>query len=97
VAGAHYAMSLDAPVTSADTDDPGCLVDTVGGADGGFALVDMTASLDAAIACLPYQERRALALRLQGGRKQTRLPRRRAAPRCRSPGCCAAPWRVCAK
>jgi RNA polymerase sigma-B factor len=72
-AGAHYAMSLDAPVTSADTEDPGCLVDTIGGEDGGFALVEMTASLAEAITRLPYQERQALTLRLQGGLKQTEI------------------------
>ena len=68
---AHYAASLDAPVTAADTDDVDSLGDTIGHDDERYGLVESTASLSAAIARLPYLERRALSLRLQGDMKQT--------------------------
>ena len=38
-----------------------------------LALVEVTASLAEAIARLPYQERQALTLRLQGGLRQTQI------------------------
>jgi RNA polymerase sigma-B factor len=70
---AHYAMSLDAPLTAAEPDDPDCLIDTVGRDDDGYALTEATMSLVSAIARLPYCERRALALRLERDLKQTEI------------------------
>jgi RNA polymerase sigma-B factor len=70
---AHYSVSLDAPVTTADGDEPDSLGDTIGRDDDRYALVETSASLATAIARLPYLERRALALRLEGDRKQTEI------------------------
>lgn len=70
---AHYAASLDAPMTGAGPDDPDSLMDTIGREDDGFGLVEATASLAGAIARLPYCERRALSLRLAGNLKQSEI------------------------
>lgn len=70
---AHYTTSLDAPVTSADAEEPGSLLDTMGGDDDGFALVETTASFATAIARLPHHERRALTLRLGRDLKQSEI------------------------
>jgi RNA polymerase sigma-B factor len=67
---AHYAMSLDAPLTSTEPDEPDSLIDTIGRDDDGYALVETTASLASAIARLPHGERQALVLRLERDRKQ---------------------------
>jgi RNA polymerase sigma-B factor len=69
----HYAVSLDAPLATADVDGPDCLIDTMGREDDGYALTEATASLASAIAQLPYCERRALALRLERGLRQTEI------------------------
>lgn len=70
---AHYSVSLDAPQTTADADEPGTLGDSIGHEDDGYGLIEASASLAAAIARLPYLERRALSLRLEGGMKQTEI------------------------
>lgn len=70
---AHYAMSLDAPLTTAEPDDPDRLIDTIGGDDDGYALTETTAAVSSAIARLPYCERQPLSLRLERGLKQTEI------------------------
>ncbi len=70
---AHYSVSLDAPLTTADVDEPDTLGDTIGHDDEGYGLFEASASLAAAIARLPYLERRALSLRLEGDMKQTEI------------------------
>ena len=70
---AHFAISLDAPVATTDLEDPEPLHAHVGEVDDGYALVEMTASLAAALPRLPYLERRALALRLRDNLKQTEI------------------------
>jgi RNA polymerase sigma-B factor len=70
---AHYATSLDAPLAASDADDPTSLMDTLGREDGRYGLVDMTASLGAAIARLPYLERAALRPRLERNLKQAEI------------------------
>jgi RNA polymerase sigma-B factor len=72
---AHYATSLDAPLGTADPDDPISLLDTLGREDGRYGLVDMTAALGEAIARLPYQERAALRPRLERNLKQAEIAR----------------------
>lgn len=72
---AHYSVSLDAPVTSGD-EEPDTLGDSIGREDERYGLVETTVSLSAAVARLPYLERRALALRLHGDMKQTEIARR---------------------
>jgi RNA polymerase sigma-B factor len=71
--GAHYAMSLDAPLTSSEPEEPERLIDTMGRDDEGYALTETTASLASAIARLPHCERRALSLRLERDLKQTEI------------------------
>ncbi len=73
---AHYAMSLDAPLTPDEPDDPDRLIDTIGCDDDGYALAETAASLTAAIAGLPYCERQALTLRLTHNLKQTEIAAR---------------------
>jgi RNA polymerase sigma-B factor len=70
---AHYTMSLDAPVTQAEPDDPDRLIDTMGREDDGYALTEVTAALADAIARLPYCERQALSLRLERDLKQSEI------------------------
>ena len=70
---AHFAISLDAPVATPDTDDDEPLHAHVGDVEDGYALVEMTASLAAALPQLPYLERRALTLRLRDNLKQTEI------------------------
>lgn len=72
-ATAHFAMSLDAPLTPAEADDPNRLIDTVGCDDDGYALAEATMSLVNAVGRLPYCERRVLALRLERDLKQTEI------------------------
>jgi RNA polymerase sigma-B factor len=72
---AHYSVSLDAPVTSADSDEADALGDTLGHEDDRYALIETSASMVDAIARLPYLERRALSLRLAGDMKQTEIAR----------------------
>jgi RNA polymerase sigma-B factor len=70
---AHYAISLDAPLTSADPEGPAALIDTIGGYEQGYGLVESKMSLTSAIARLPHYERRALALRLERNLKQSEI------------------------
>ncbi len=70
---AHYSISLDAPVSNSDGEEPDALGDSIGHLDDSFALVETTVSLSAAVARLPYLERRALALRLDQDMKQTEI------------------------
>jgi RNA polymerase sigma-B factor len=67
---AHYADSLDARAQGADVDEPHALIDTVGGSDDGFGLVEARLSVAAAINRLPFQQRRALSLRIDGDMRQ---------------------------
>ena len=62
---AHYAASLDAPLASADLDEPQTLIETISHTDGGFGLAETTVSLSVAMARLPYLERTALQMRLK--------------------------------
>jgi RNA polymerase sigma-B factor len=70
---AHYSVSLDAPVTSAEAEEPDSLGDTIGHDEQGYGVVETSASFTAAMARLPYLERKALSLRLQGDTKQTEI------------------------
>jgi RNA polymerase sigma-B factor len=70
---AHYAMSLDAPLSATEPDDPARLIDTMGHDDDGYRLAEVTASLSEAIGRLPHCERRALSLRVGRGLKQTEI------------------------
>ena len=67
---AHYATSLDAPAAGAEVDEPQALLETLGGSEDGFGLSELSLSLRAAITRLPYQQRRALRLRLAGDLRQ---------------------------
>jgi RNA polymerase sigma-B factor len=71
--GAHFAISLDAPAATPETEDREPLHAYVGAVEDGYALVEMTASLAAAMPRLPYLERRALTMRLGDNLKQTEI------------------------
>jgi RNA polymerase sigma-B factor len=73
---AHYSVSLDAPLSSTDGEDPDTLGESLGDLDDSYGLVETTIALSAAVARLPYLERRALTLRLDGDMKQTEIARR---------------------
>jgi RNA polymerase sigma-B factor len=70
---AHFAASLDAPLSGDDSDEPVTLCDTIHHGEDGYELVEMTTSLTGAIKRLPYLERRALSLRLEGDIKQSEI------------------------
>ncbi|HEY2437869.1 MAG TPA: sigma-70 family RNA polymerase sigma factor [Solirubrobacteraceae bacterium] len=72
---AHYSISLDAPVANANGEEPDALGDTIGREDDTYLLVETTASISAAVARLPYMERRALSLRLHSDMKQSEIAR----------------------
>ena len=70
---AHYSVSLDAPVSAAEPDEPDTLGDNLGGVDERYGLVETTISLRSSVGRLPYLERKALTLRLERGMKQTEI------------------------
>jgi RNA polymerase sigma-B factor len=71
-AQAHYSDSLDAPI-AAGVPDAVTLGETLGGVDDGYALFETASSLSDAIRQLPYLERTALTLRMQGDLKQSEI------------------------
>jgi RNA polymerase sigma-B factor len=71
-AQAHYSDSLDAPI-SESSPEPTTLGETLGRLDDGYALVETADSLSGGIRQLPYLERTALSLRMQGDLKQTEI------------------------
>jgi len=73
-ANAHFADSLDAPLSGSDDDSLDItLLDHAGAADDGYGLSEMRASLPSAISRLPYHERRALELRMREAMTQTEI------------------------
>ena len=70
---AHYAVSLDAPLSAAEEDEPDTLGDSLGEMDESYGLVEATMSLSAAVERLPHLERKALVLRLERDLKQTEI------------------------
>ena len=72
---AHYSVSLDAPASNSDGEEPDSLGDSLGSEDDSYGLVETTVSLSVAATRLPYLERRALALRLDQDMKQTEIAR----------------------
>lgn len=72
-ATAHYAVSLDALVTTADSEQPETLGDRIGATDDRYRLIEAAAGLSAAVKHLPYVERQALALRLEHNLKQSEI------------------------
>ena len=70
---AHYSISLDAPASTSDDEEPDALVESIGRVDDRYGLVETTVALSAALARLPYLERRALQLRLEHDLKQTEI------------------------
>jgi RNA polymerase sigma-B factor len=70
---AHYSISLDAPVSNSDGEEPDALGDSIGREDDAYGLVETAVSLSAAVARLPFLERRALGLRLDRDMKQTEI------------------------
>jgi len=74
-AGAHYADSLDAPVSGGDEPDAGVISvgDRLGELDQSYDDVEIRSSLSVAMRQLPLDERRALLLRLENGLKQSEI------------------------
>jgi RNA polymerase sigma-B factor len=71
-AQAHYSDSLDAPISDS-APEPRTLGETLGHVDDGYALFETADSLNGSIRQLPYLERKALLLRIQGELKQTEI------------------------
>ena len=71
-AAARHSTSLDAPHDDGD-DDSGTLVDTIGGNDAGFQLIEDLTSLATAIQTLPQRERQVLQLRFYEDRTQNEI------------------------
>ena len=72
-ATSRYSVSLDAPTSNAAGEELLSLVEHVGAEDEGFDLIDAGQWLATGITRLPYQERRALALRLNGEMRQIEI------------------------
>ena len=72
---ARYSDSLDAPAGGSDIEEAQSLADTLGTEDPRFGLVETKLSLMAAINQLPYLERQAVMLRIDGNLKQTEIAR----------------------
>jgi len=73
---AHYAVSLDAPLSiGEDEDQPDTLGASLGGVDESYGLLEASMSLSAALGRLPHLERQALTLRLEHDMKQTEIAR----------------------
>lgn len=73
-AQAHYSDSLDAPIADG-VPEPTTRGDTLGTVDDGYALFETASSLSGGIRQLPYLERTALILRMQGDLKQSEIAR----------------------
>jgi RNA polymerase sigma-B factor len=71
-AQAHYSDSLDAPVAEG-VPEATTLGETLGVVDDGYALFETASSLSGGISQLPYLERTALTLRMQGDLKQSEI------------------------
>jgi RNA polymerase sigma-B factor len=71
-AQAHYSDSLDAPVSDTVA-EAATLGDTLGRIDDGYALFETASSLGCGIRQLPYLERTALILRMQGNLRQSEI------------------------
>ena len=71
-AAAHHAASLDVPNDESD-DDAGTLADTRGVEDAGFALVENSATVAAALHLLSDRERHVLTLRFFEERTQSEI------------------------
>jgi RNA polymerase sigma-B factor len=71
-AQAHYSDSLDAPISDS-APEPTTLGETLGHVDDGYVLFETADSLNGSIRQLPYLERKALLLRIQGELKQTEI------------------------
>jgi RNA polymerase sigma-B factor len=72
-ARAHYAASLDAPVTRQDEPEPDTLLDQMGATDAGYSLVEMSTSLADGIRRLPDSQRDALVMRLDDDLTQSEI------------------------
>lgn len=74
-ASAHYADSLDVPAQAGEDEDSraATVLDRLGAEDTSYADVEMESSLGPALCRLPYEERRALRLRLEQGLKQSEI------------------------
>jgi RNA polymerase sigma-B factor len=74
-ATAHYADSLDVPAQLGEDDDAraATLLDRLGAEDDGYEAVELESSIGPALARMPYEERRALTLRLEKGLKQSEI------------------------
>jgi RNA polymerase sigma-B factor len=68
---AHFASSLDAPLSADDPDTGETMGERLGSEDERYALVEARLSLSAGFSRLPYLERRALSLRIDSNMKQT--------------------------
>jgi RNA polymerase sigma-B factor len=73
-AQAHYSDSLDAPIANGVAETV-TLGETLGRIDDGYGLLETVSSLSGAIGQLPYLERTALTLRMQGDLKQSEVAR----------------------
>lgn len=71
-AQAHYSDSLDAPIGD-DAPEAATLGETLGAVDDGYALFETVSSLGGGIRQLPYLERTALTLRMQGELRQSEI------------------------
>ena len=71
-AQAHYSDSLDAPIAEG-VSEAATLGETLGHVDDGYTLFETVSSLSGAIGRLPYLERTALTLRMQGDLKQSEI------------------------
>jgi RNA polymerase sigma-B factor len=74
-ASAHYASSLDEPLSHGEPEDPGRVIDTIGRDEEGYGVVEANAAFTEAVKRLPYLERQALTLRLSGAMKQKDIAR----------------------
>ncbi|MFZ0042870.1 MAG: sigma-70 family RNA polymerase sigma factor [Solirubrobacteraceae bacterium] len=70
---AHYSVSLDAPASSSDVEEPQTLAESLGDDDDRYELIETRLSVSAAMTRLPYRERQALSLRIEQGLKQVEI------------------------
>ncbi|HXD64978.1 MAG TPA: sigma-70 family RNA polymerase sigma factor [Solirubrobacteraceae bacterium] len=76
IATAHFAISLDAPMSALDSDVADTFADRIGAEDHNYELVEISLSVSAAATRLPDLEREALALRLERTLTQSEIARR---------------------
>jgi RNA polymerase sigma-B factor len=71
--GAQYSISLDAPSSGGEVEEPQPLVELLGHDDDGYGVIESQLSLTVALTRLPHLERQAMQMRIEHDMKQSEI------------------------